>query len=204
MGRNPLSCHTRLVLRVEDLGRKFSGRWIFRNLNFELGAGDGLVVTGRNGSGKSTLLKVISGLLSTSEGRSQFQGDLRLDLGYAGLELALYPSLTATEHLEFSGKSRGVPSRSKEVLEEVGLGHAADKRISQMSSGMKSRLRLALAIQAQPKLLILDEPGVSLDELGKEVVERVCADQKERGTLILATNDPAERRFATHELELAN
>lgn len=67
---------------------------------------------------------------------------------------------------------------------------------------MKSRLKLALAIQPEPEILMLDEPGAALDESGKDLVAGICAEQISRGALIIATNDPDEKRFGTHELEL--
>jgi len=73
-----------------------------------------------------------------------------------------------------------------------------------MSTGMKARLKLALAIQANPLLLLLDEPSAGLDEHGRALVESIAREQTQRGCLVLATNDPAERRLATLELELAN
>ncbi|RYG87644.1 ATP-binding cassette domain-containing protein, partial [bacterium] len=70
------------------------------------------------------------------------------------------------------------------------------------SSGQRSRLRLALAQQHAPDLLLLDEPGAALDAAGLGVIETLVAQGRERGAVVIATNDPRERRFATYELAL--
>jgi len=193
------------VVEVSGLGKRFGGRWIFRNLNFRLEQGDTLVVLGRNGAGKSTLLKTMAGLISPSEGTVTLpEGDVRLSVALSALEQALYPNLTVEEHLRFAGDMRGCPHRTDELLEQVGLVYARRYMAGEMSTGMKARLKLALATQARPKLLLLDEPGAGLDEQGRSLVEALSREQAKRGCLVLATNDPAERRFANVELELAD
>jgi ABC-type multidrug transport system ATPase subunit len=163
-----------------------------------------LVVTGANGAGKSTLLKIIAGLLQASEGRAAlYETDARTSLGMAALEMAVYPALTCREHLVLSAQLRGCSPRVDELLAKVGLSNASEKFGQELSTGMKMRLKFALAIQPEPKLLLLDEPGAALDESGRTLLEQICAEQAARGALIIATNDPAERRLASLELELA-
>jgi ABC-type multidrug transport system ATPase subunit len=87
-------------------------------------------------------------------------------------------------------------------LELIQLGYAKDVPAGQLSTGMKARLRVAMAIQAKPKVLLLDEPGAGLDEAGRSLIDLVTAEQAARGCLIVATNDPLERRLATLELQL--
>lgn len=191
------------MLGVEGLGVRFGPRWIFRGVEFQLGHGESLAVLGPNGSGKSTLLKVVAGLLRPTEGRTDPTGeDARLKIGLAALDLAVYPHLSPREHLCLSADLRGCPDRTDELLARVGLADAADRPSARLSTGMRSRLKLAMAIQHRPPILLLDEPGASLDESGRALLAEIVAEQLERGCLVLATNDPAERRFATHELRV--
>jgi ABC-type multidrug transport system ATPase subunit len=120
------------------------------------------------------------------------------------LEMALYPALTLREHLRLAAKLRGCPSREDELLERIGLAHAANLAAAKVSTGMKGRLKLALAIQPDPRILILDEPGAGMDDAGKDLVQRICAEQRERGVLVLATNDQREKLLGTFELELVS
>lgn len=190
------------MLSVENLGRRFGPRWIFRHLAFQLGVGDRLVVLGPNGSGKSTLLKVVAGLLPASEGAVAIDGDARTSLGYSAIEQSLYPTLSIAEHLEYAAAMRGISARVDELLAKVGLDDARNKPASQISTGMKSRLRVALAIQPNPSVLLLDEPGAALDPAGKALIRAVADEQTLRGCLLLATNDPEERSLANLELQL--
>lgn len=191
------------MIRVEDLGKKYGNRWILRNLNFTLAQGDCLIVTGNNGSGKSTLLKVLSGLERPSAGTLKTDiGDYRTELSYCALDQATFANLTVTEHLELAAKVRGIKSDDKTLILECGLEEHKDVQSQYLSSGLRSRLKIALAIQTNPKILLWDEPGVALDGAGKSLIERVIQEQKQRGLLVLATNDPDERRFGTHELDL--
>jgi heme exporter protein A len=193
------------VLEVSGLGKRYGGRWLFRNLTFTLRQGDALIVLGRNGAGKSTLLRAIAGLLVPSEGKvTALVPDTRTGLSLSALEMSLYPALTLREHLRLAADLRGCAAREEELLTRIGLTHASELAASKISTGMKARLKLALAIQPDPSIHILDEPGAGMDEAGKELVQSICAEQKERGVLILATNDVREKELGTLELELVN
>jgi len=191
------------VLEVDGAGKRYGERWVFRGISFSLGLGDRLVVLGRNGAGKSTLLRAMAGLVSLSEGKVRLpEGDPRKAVAMSALEQSLYPHLTVAEHLQLAGELRGCETREEELLERIGLGHARDLLASQISTGMKARVKLAMAIQPRPKLLLLDEPGASLDEHGRDLVASIAQEQTSRGCLVVATNDPQERRLANLELEL--
>ena len=191
------------MLQARRLGKRFGSRWIFRNVEIDLARGQCLVVLGPNGAGKSTLVKVLARLIPPSEGQVQGpQGDLRVTLGLSSIELAVYPALSVLEHLQLAARLRSCPDRAEELIDLVGLKDAHQTHGAKLSTGMKARLKLAMAVQPQPDLLILDEPGASLDEHGKALIEQIAQDQMKRGALVIATNDPAERRFAHLELRL--
>lgn len=200
------------TVEVTNLGKRFERRWVFRRLQFALQSGDALLVIGRNGAGKSTLLRLIAGLVAPTEGQIALRGDLpvtpddrRRFVGLSSPELALYGALTAIEHLQFFASVRGERwSRSMAVslLDEIGLEQRGNDLISGYSTGMKQRLRLAVATMHRPSLLLLDEPGAGLDDAGRAVLTRLVAEQRQRGTLILATNDPDEHHYGELSLEL--
>jgi heme exporter protein A len=186
------------MLAARNLGKRYGTRWLFRNFEFDLERGDCLVAIGANGSGKSTFLKSLVGLVEPSEGSVSYSGTV----AYSALDLALYPALTAAEHLELSAELRGIPSRIDELLERVGLVRSRDQQSHEYSTGMRARLKLAIALQSNPDVLILDEPGAGLDAVGRGLVESVVEQQTQSGVVIIATNEPTERRFATMELEI--
>jgi ABC-type multidrug transport system ATPase subunit len=189
------------LLAAHDLGHRFGSRWLFRHLEIELRPGDVLGVVGRNGSGKSTLLRALGLLLSPAEGEVRLGGgrDPRLALGYSGIDLNLYPALTAREHMAFAARVRGIEEGS---LDDVGLADAADRPAGQFSTGMRARLKLALALQSKPDVLLLDEPSAALDAEGQDLVARAIDRQRASGAVAIATNDSADRRYLTHVLEI--
>ena len=191
------------MVEVRELGKKYGNRWILRDLTFSLVTGDCLIVTGKNGAGKSTLLKVLSGLERPSAGTLTTDvTDYRTELSYCALEQATFANLTVIEHLKLAAKVRSIESDDARLILDCGLEEHKDVQSQYLSSGLRSRLKIALAIQTNPKILLWDEPGVALDGAGKALIARVIEQQKQRGLLVIATNDPEERRFGTHELEL--
>ena len=194
------------MIVVENLGKRFGAQWVFRHLEFDLSLGDCLLVLGSNGSGKSTLLRVLAGLEQQTEGNRRLRtatNDDRLAIGYSSPEMRLYPNLSSAEHLILAANLRGLPN-PKNLLDQVGLSKSSDKLTSELSTGMRARLRLALALQSSPPILLLDEPGLGLDEYGSQLVEDIAIEQSRKGVLILATNDNSERRFGNLEIRMAN
>ncbi|MBL8047188.1 MAG: ABC transporter ATP-binding protein [Chthonomonas sp.] len=179
------------LLRTENLGKRFGDRWIFRNLNMELVAGQILVVRGYNGSGKSTLLRCLSGLLPASAGSVT-----RESLGYYGLDLALYPDLTPAEHADLIGMT------SLDLFERVGLKQALHQKVKEFSTGMRGRAKLALSLADSPTIWLLDEPTAALDEHGQAALAQLVQEQATRGAVILATNAEVDANWGTHELVL--
>jgi heme exporter protein A len=193
------------TIAAENLSKSFSGRPLFSDLSFE--ASRGLVaVAGRNGSGKTTLLKILAGLLRPTSGRIRFETEgggaldspslRRLSIGWVGPDLQLYGALTALENLRFFRRAAGRAADDRDLerrLEAVGLAAAARRRVEEYSTGMKQRLRIAFATLFDPPALLLDEPMAGLDVEGREVVRRAVAAARERGPVLLASND--ERDF---------
>lgn len=190
------------VIHCEKLGKRYGRQWLFRYVELQLNAGDTVVVLGPNGSGKSTLLKVIAGVVPPTEGKCHRGDNARNTLGYAALDQPVYPVLTVAEHLELAAKLRSCPARTDELLEEVELTYAANVPGRHLSTGMRARLKFALAVQANPTTILLDEPSAGLDERGRELISRIIESRRATTAFIIATNDPQERRFATHELAL--
>lgn len=194
-------------LEVDNVVRNFGSRRVLRHVSFSLESGGSLAVVGRNGSGKTTLLRILAGLDSASAGRIVYTDDdrrlsraeVRNRLSYVGPELTLYEALTGTENLRFFATMGGLAvSRNDltEALEAVGLGGRGEDYYGAYSSGMKQRLKYAAALLNRPEYLLLDEPTSNLDEEGKEIVSGIMARQKERGILVIATNEKEEYGFA--------
>ena len=198
-----------ISLVAEDLDKSFSaGPPLFSGLNLRVERGL-VAVTGRNGSGKTTLLKILAGLLRPSGGRVVVEragsplppNERRLAVGWAGPDLSLYGELSAQENLEFFRRAAGRPIGREEIrrrLAAVGLaGEAIGRRVEELSTGMRQRLRLAFALLFDPPVLLLDEPAASLDAEGRGVVQEAVRRVRGEGAVVLASND--ERDFERPE-----
>lgn len=185
-----------MILQASQVGHRFDQVWLFRNVAIEAGAGDRILIRGRNGSGKSTLIKCLAGLLTPREGLVETSGPV----GYAALDLGLYPNLTAAEHIELAAEMRGIESNATKWLNTVGLADVGSKPCHVFSTGMKARLKLALALQHRPDLLLLDEPTAALDAEGRDLVGRLI--EGFPGAVVYSSNDETDVRWATHAIGL--
>jgi len=202
-----------ISLEARNLGKWFGRRKVFDEINFSLEEKSSLVVTGRNGSGKTTLLKILCGLIRPTKGevKISFNGKtLTADesknlFGLVMPDLELYGELTALENLVFLSRIRGLdPDKDelKEKIARVGLARREDDLVFSFSSGMKQRLKYAFALLNNPKILVLDEPTANLDQEGISLVDGMVSLQKQRGILILATNQEADLKYEDQIIQL--
>ncbi len=204
-----------LTVISENLTKKYSGKTIFAELNFNLSYGQSAVIVGRNGSGKSTLMKIVSGLISPTAGRMRFLRDdneldrefVRTSMGFVSPYLNLYDELTALENLRFfsglkSGKDNSDDEKLKSHLQFVGLYERRNDEVKAYSSGMKQKLKIAFSLLNEPELLLLDEPRSNLDRDGISIIEKIAEGQKEKGVLIIATNDEDDLKLCEMKINI--
>lgn len=197
-----------------NLGKKFSGIVLFKDICFELLSGEVLAITGLNGSGKSTLLRIIAGLLRPSAGSVElfYQNEQipkeqrRRFIGMVAPAFSLYDELTAIENIKFFSRVRGIryqPDNHFLLLDNIGLNGHAHKTCGTFSSGMKQRLKIAQAIVHEPPFLLLDEPGCNLDTNGMNVLGNIIDRQRKIGITIIASNEKREVDFADRVINLS-
>jgi ABC-type multidrug transport system ATPase subunit len=180
------------MLNVINLVKKYGNFPAVNNVSFELGNGQAAALLGPNGAGKSTLIKCLLGLLN-------YTGEIILDgnniksnskvskarISYIPQEPALYDT-RAYDILSFFAKLRKVdPGRIDEVLKQVNLLQHKNKLTSELSGGMKQRLSFAIALLANAKFLILDEPTSNLDSESRNEILRIIKGLKKNGYTIL-------------------
>lgn len=200
-------------LEIDNLAIDYGARRVVAGISLVLKAGETLAVAGANGSGKSSLLRVLCGLQRASRGSARYlvggqalrAEDARPLIGWLSPDLQLYRELTALENLRFFARVRGLALDEPQLearLTEVGLGGRGADLLSAYSSGMTQRLRYAYALLHRPPILLLDEPTVTLDERGAALFQEVAERQRERGILVIATNDQRELRYGDYILRL--
>ncbi len=161
---------------LEDVGKRFRYEWIFRNLSKTFNSGHIYALLGSNGSGKSTLMKILSGHLSPSKGQISFQvsgkkqdeDSIFKHISYAAPYIELIEELTLTEMIQFHIKFKPLSNdlKTSDLISILRFEKSHNKEIRYFSSGMKQRLKLALAICSDSPLLLLDEPTTNLDAQG--------------------------------------
>lgn len=211
---DPVVQFRKVTLRLHD------GREIVTDLDFEVRAGEVVVLLGRSGSGKTTTLKLINGLLLPSDGEVRVQGrsthawdrtELRRRTGYVIQEIGLFPHFTVARNVGVVPSLQGWDEDRKrrrvdELLELVGLDPEkfAGRFPSQLSGGQRQRVGVARALAADPPLLLLDEPFGALDPLTRLELQRELKDLTQRlgKTLVFVTHDVREAIFLAARLAL--
>ncbi|HEY9540514.1 MAG TPA: heme ABC exporter ATP-binding protein CcmA [Luteimonas sp.] len=185
------------LLSVRDLSFARNETRVFGPLDFDVAAGEALLVQGDNGAGKTTLLRVLAGLLAVETGSIAIHGQLTspasraATLAYLGHLPALKADLSALENLDFlCGLHGRRGSQSPEgAMAVVGLGGYEDALARQLSAGQKKRLSLARLWLSPAPLWLLDEPYANLDLGGIELVNRmVQAHLREGGATLVTTH----------------
>jgi len=202
-----------LKIILQNIGRRYNRDWIFRKLDHVFLSGTKYAILGPNGSGKSTLLKILSGNLTPSEGSIRYETaegkEIPTDAIHRHLTIAapyaeLIEEFSLREMLDFHFRFKDrLPGFGNErILELAGLERAADKPVRHFSSGMKQRLKLALACCSQSRIVLLDEPTSNLDSEGERwylaLIEATVTPDR---LLVIASNREVEYAFCEERLE---
>ncbi|HGM1479888.1 TPA: ABC transporter ATP-binding protein [Clostridioides difficile] len=187
------------MIKVDDLSFSYTDRDFLQNINFEVGKGEILGFLGPSGVGKSTLQKILIGMITNYGGSvivngveskrhsNKFYENIGVDFEFP----SLYEKLTAIENLKYFGSLYSKKLLSiDELLKSVGLENEANKRVSEYSKGMKSRLNFIKALLHNPDILFLDEPTSGLDPSNSKVMKDIILSEKSKGkTIILTTHN---------------
>ncbi|HBH2087763.1 TPA: ABC transporter ATP-binding protein [Clostridioides difficile] len=187
------------MIKVDDLSFSYTDRDFLQNINFEVGKGEILGFLGPSGAGKSTLQKILIGIITNYGGSvivngveskrhsNKFYENIGVDFEFP----SLYEKLTAIENLKYFGSLYSKKLLSiDELLKSVGLENESNKRVSEYSKGMKSRLNFIKALLHNPDILFLDEPTSGLDPSNSKVMKDIILSEKSKGkTIILTTHN---------------
>ena len=192
------------ALKLDGVTKRYGAFTAVRDLSFQARAGSILGFLGPNGAGKTTTMRMILGLVTPTAGRLEVLGQtdgraLRGRLGFLPEERGLYRRMTATAAIAFFARLKGVPGgearrRARKLLEDNGLGEAANRQIRALSKGMAQKVQLLSAIAHEPELVILDEPFSGLDPVNQQGLEGIIRGLAARGSTVI---------FSTHVMQHA-
>jgi len=175
------------TLTISQLTKRFGPVEALGDVSLTVNAGQRVALLGHNGAGKSTMMKIILGLIAADQGAVSVCGarpgstEARAQVAYLPENAAFHPALTGEEQLRHYLTLRGEsPRLAVGLLEKVGLGHAARRRIGTYSKGMRQRVGLAQALIGHPRLLVLDEPTSGLDPVTAYSIDQLIVETRDR------------------------
>jgi ABC-type multidrug transport system ATPase subunit len=192
-------------LQLINIAKKFQKDWVFRNVSYTFQIPGTYVIKGANGSGKSTLLKLISSFLTSTEGTQKLElkgQSIEIEkwpehITYAAPYFELINEMYLTEFLVFYTKFKPLQNGISiaKFIEIAYLEDSSEKLIKNFSSGMKQRLRLALAWLSESSIILLDEPTSNLDEKGIEWYKDLANTYSKNKLVIVCSNNIEDEYF---------
>lgn len=184
------------TLEVAHLTKRYGDHAVVDDLTFSVPPGRVTGFLGPNGSGKSTTMKVMLDLAAASQGQTTIGGHRYRELpdparmvGAMVESDAFHPGRSGRNHLRILADATGIDHRRvDEMLEQVGLADAANRRAGAYSLGMRQRLGLAAALMGEPPVLILDEPGNGLDPQGIRTLRDLLRGHAARGGTVFVSS----------------
>lgn len=185
-------------IQLTNIGKRYNYEWIFKGIHAEFETGNNFAILGSNGSGKSTLLQIIAGNFIPSEGEIRYSHentalsaeDIYKQISIATPYLDLFEEFTLEESIEFQSKFKPFKDGldTKQIITLMQLEKAKEKQLRHFSSGMKQRVRLALAILSNTPLLLLDEPTSNLDKNAIAWYQELIQTHAKNRLIIVASN----------------
>lgn len=203
-----------MELRLNDLTKRFHDFTAVDHVSLTMTNGVyGLL--GVNGAGKTTLMRMLCTLMKPTEGRITYQGKdiFKLDseyrklLGYLPQEFGFYPEFTVKDYLLYIASIKGLrpmvaKKRTDLLLSQVGLANAKNKKMKNLSGGMKRRAGIAQAMLNNPKILILDEPTAGLDPNERIRFRNLISELSEERLVLLSTHIVSDIEYIANEIWL--
>lgn len=195
------------IVEIEGLTKIFkdSDEPAVKGVSFTIHKNEVFGLLGPNGAGKTTIISILCGLFAPSSGTVKIDGlytssnldQIKQIIGVVPQDIALYPTLTARENLNFYGSMYGLSGQDlKDKIEmwlnNLGLNKAANRRVETFSGGMKRRVNLIASVLHQPKILFLDEPTVGVDVQSRNVIIEQLKKLNKEGTTIIYTSHHLE------------
>lgn len=213
---NAIKKENTISISAQNIGKRFEREWIFRKLSCDFCSKNPTAIVGSNGSGKSTLIKSLIGYLPLSEGKLIYS-DNQLNknksilkenwqnyIAWAAPYTELIEEFTLLEQLKFHKAFKSFDIEVEEIIEKLGFSNTKSKTIRFFSSGMKQKLKLALAIYSDAKIVFLDEPTSNLDKQNSEWYLQEINAIIDKKVLVIASNQESEYHFCSQIIDIQN
>jgi len=188
------------MISISNLTKRYGKATVVDDFNLTIEQGESVAMWGPNGAGKTTVVRCLLGLV-TYDGDITVNGidarrrgkAVRSLLGYVPQELSFYDAMKVVDLLDYSAELRRIgPERVDEVIETVGLTDHINKRVSELSGGLKQRLGIASALLPDPPILLLDEPTSNLDARARDHAIGILEGLRHEGRTLIVTSHHIE------------
>lgn len=197
---------------LNGLYKKFQQEWIIQDFSYHFEENESYAIVGANGSGKSTLLKMISGNLPFTKGTITYKLSTQVvpienifqHINWVAPYIELIEEFTLAEMLQFHFRFKKLRTNFQlnEIIQKIKLQSSKNKLIRDFSSGMKQRLKLALAFYAESKILLLDEPTTNLDANWINWYQNEIKSNVGQRLIVISSNQPEEYDFCNQVINL--
>lgn len=195
-----------IILKIENLEKKYGNKKVLENFNFSVYKGEFLSLLGSSGCGKTTLLRLLVGIEHPTMGHIYkydeditYKTPFQRNIGIVFQNYALFPNMNVYENISYALKARRIPQteikkKVDEIIEIVGLQNHIFKKPRQLSGGQQQRVAIARTLVLNPDIILFDEPMSALDANIKLILRKELKDiQKKSGiTMIYVTHDQEE------------
>ncbi len=188
------------MLSIVNISKSYKSK-VLDDISFDVEKGSIVCIAGRNGSGKSTLLKIIASLLKPDSGEVRIYGQnvnealSKKHLGFVSQKNSLFEDLTVSDNIKFFTDINGRESVKFNFDSDI-----LNKKISQLSDGMRKRVNIMLSLINNPDFLIMDEPTANLDIYFKKQISEIILEYKRRGKSIIFTSHDTEEMLICDKL----
>lgn len=200
----PSTEKSNLMIEVRKLIKRFGLKNVLKGLDFQVEAGEFVVILGPNGAGKTTFLRILASLSRPTMGKVNIAGYMlpeqaaavRQRLGVVSHQPLIYGDLTAEENLQFFARMYSVPDtnqRISEVLKLIGLSARRRDLVRTFSRGMQQRLAIGRAVLHDPEVMLFDEPHTGLDQDAATMLDGILQEVAARGRTVVMTSHDLTR-----------
>ena len=193
---------TTIAIEAQGLWKRFGDRDVVRDVSLSVDRGQVAGLVGPNGAGKTTTIRMLLDILKPDRGSVRILGnhlsaESQEQIGYLPEERGLYRGQKVLDVLVYLGMLKGLAkgdasARATGLLERLGMGEHAGKKISELSRGMGQIIQFAATIIHEPSIIVLDEPFSGLDPVNVRLMKEVISDVRKGGAALL---------FSTHQME---
>ena len=190
------------VIEISHLTKQYGSKTAVNDLSLSIRRGEVFGLLGPNGAGKTTTILMLLGLTEPTSGTAEILGKncareplaVKSVVGYLPDNVGFYSDMTGRQNLRFTGRLNGLPKdvieeRIDQLMERVGMAHAADQKAGTYSKGMRQRLGIADVLMKDPQIIVMDEPTLGIDPEGmRELLELIRKLSVEDGRTLLISS----------------